>query len=256
MSDNPLCDRVALVTGGGRGIGRATALGLAQAGARVAVLARSRHQLAGVVEEIRASGGTAMALVADVSDRPQVEAACELLRRELGAPGVLINNAAVVEPLGPTPTLDPEAIDTALAVNVIAPITLTARLVPDMIAAGWGRIVNVSSGIVAAPAAMPGMTTYAASKAALEAHTLNLAAELRGTGVTANVYRPGTVDTSMQAWIRKQSPDRIGEALQRRFAASHVDGALISAAESARPLVTHLRGNASGEIWTVADAGR
>ena len=77
-----------------------------------------------------------------------------------------------------------------------------------MIERGWGRVVNVSSGIVANPKRMIGGNAYATSKSALEAHTLNLAAELVGTGVTVNVYRPGAVDTQMQAWIRRQSGSR------------------------------------------------
>ena len=118
---------------------------------------------------------------------------------------MLVNNAAVAAPLGPTATLEPAAVATAAMVNIVAPITLSAMLTPGMTAAGWGRIVNISSGIAAAPASSPGMTVYAASKAALEAHTLNLAAELDGSGITANVYRPGAVDTAMQQWIRDQA---------------------------------------------------
>ena len=92
----------------------------------------------------------------------------------------------------------------------------------------WGRVVNVSSGIVASPAAMVGANAYAATKAALEAHTVNLAAELAGTGVTVNAYRPGSVDTAMQAWIRDQDPDAIGRALHDRFTERHAAGDLIS----------------------------
>ena len=82
---------------------------------------------------------------------------------------------------------------------------------------GWGRIVNVSSGIAAHPETMIGGNSYATTKAALEAHTVNLAAELAGTGVTVNIYRPGIVDTAMQTWIRSQDPARIGEQLHARF---------------------------------------
>ncbi len=82
-----------------------------------------------------------------------------------------------------------------------------------MRANGWGRIVNVSSGIVDQLAAMLRANAYATSKAALEAHTVNLAAELAGAGVTVNAFRPGEVDTAMQAWIRGQDPDQIGTGL-------------------------------------------
>lgn len=101
--------------------------------------------------------------------------------------------------------------------NVVGPMRLTRALLDGMVKRGWGRIVNVSSGIAAAPGAMAGMNAYAASKAALEAHTLNLAAELAGTGVTVNVLRPGMVDTAMPAWIRGQPPAEIGAALHDRL---------------------------------------
>jgi NAD(P)-dependent dehydrogenase (short-subunit alcohol dehydrogenase family) len=88
-----------------------------------------------------------------------------------------------------------------------------------MIEQGYGRIVNVSSGVAAAPAAIPGLNAYAASKAVQEAHTLGLAAELAGTGVTVNVVRPGPVDTAMPAWILAQPPAQISDRLHDRFVA-------------------------------------
>jgi NAD(P)-dependent dehydrogenase (short-subunit alcohol dehydrogenase family) len=122
-----------------------------------------------------------------------------------------------------------------------------------MLEQGWGRIVNVSSGIAAHPGAMVGMNAYATTKAALEAQTLNLAAELAGSGVTVNVYRPGSVDTAMQEWIRSQAPDEIGTELHRRFQASYEQGSLMAPEHSARTLVRRLAGDATGEIWTVTD---
>ena len=94
---------------------------------------------------------------------------------------------------------------------------------------------------------------YAATKAALEAHTVNLAAELAGTGVTVNVYRPGGVDTAMQAWIRSQDPERIG-ALYERFHRNYAEGALITPEHSAAALLAHLAGDDTGGIWDVGAA--
>jgi len=252
-SDAAVRGRVALVTGAGRGIGRQIAIGLAARGAAVALLARSEDELADAVAEIHAADGTATAIVTDVQDFQGLLGAIERVRAELGPPVVLINNAAVVAPLGPTHTLDPTAIAIAASVNIVAPITLSAMLLPDMTAAGWGRIVNISSGIAATPAAMPGMTVYAAAKAALEAHTLNLAAELDGTGITVNVYRPGAVDTAMQRWIREQPPERIGSALHDRFAAMHTDGKLVSPERSAASLLRRLASSETGQIWSFED---
>ena len=123
-----------------------------------------------------------------------------------------------------------------------------------MLDRGWGRIVNVSSGIVDHPGAMVGMNAYAATKAALEAHTLNLAAELAGSGVTVNLYRPGSVDTAMQGWIRSQSPDEIGAALHEHFRASYEQGSLITPSTPPGPWSAQLVGDATGEIWNVTDA--
>jgi NAD(P)-dependent dehydrogenase (short-subunit alcohol dehydrogenase family) len=111
-----------------------------------------------------------------------------------------------------------------------------------MAKAGWGRIVNVSSSVVGHPGSMIGGNTYAATKAALEAHSRNLAAELDGTGVTVNVSRPGGVDTAMQGWIRSQDPQRIGAGLHNRFLSRYDSGGLITPQESANALLSHLLG--------------
>ena len=133
----------------------------------------------------------------------------------------------------------------------MAPAALTAAVLPGMLDAGWGRIVNVSSGVVASPDAMIRANAYATTKAALEAHTLNLAAELRGTGVTVNVYRPGRVDTAMQAWIRDQDPGRIGSELHEQFTRWGAEGILITPEHSAAVLIAHLGGDDTGAIWDV-----
>jgi NAD(P)-dependent dehydrogenase (short-subunit alcohol dehydrogenase family) len=250
----PFEGRVALVTGAGRGIGRAVALELAVGGAQVALLARSLGQLDEAAEAARARGGIVGVLQADVADPRAVAEAAARAAKELGPVDILINNAAVVQPLGPTVTASPSAWSSAFAVNVDGPFHLAQALLPSMLDRGWGRIVNVSSGIVDHPEAMVGMNVYAATKAALEAHTLNLAAELAGTGVAVNVYRPGAVDTAMQEWIRNQPPDEIGPALHERFETSYQQGSLITPEHSARSLLTHLTSDTTGEIWTATDA--
>ena len=246
-------NRTALVTGAGRGIGRAIATGLARTGARVGLLARTIGDLEDVRAEIQDAGGTAIALAADVSDLDQTHSALERLVSELGQVEVLVNNAAVVWPLGATQDVDPDAIGAAIAINVIAPMTLATRVLPAMLAAGWGRIMNVSAAIAAHPGMLVGINTYAASKGALEAHTLNLAAELEGTGVTANVYRPGAVDTSMQAYIREQPREQIGTSLHDRFTTMLSSGTLIAPRTSADSLLARLAGPETGQIWDVTD---
>ena len=250
----PFDGRVALITGAGRGIGRAVALQLAEGGARVALLARSVDQLEETAATLRGEGGVALVLPADLADHDAVAEAAATAAKELGPVDILVNNAAMVQPTGPTVSTPPTGWSSAFAVNVQAPIRLTLALLPAMLERGWGRIVNVSSGIVDHPGAMVGLNAYAATKAALEAHTLNLAAEVAGRGVTVNVYRPGSVDTAMQAWFRAQPPAEIGAALHEHFQASYEQGALITPERCAQSLVTRLAGEATGEIWNATDA--
>ena len=190
-----------MVTGAGRGIGQAVAVELATAGMAVALVARSEDQLAETAQRVKHLGAAAVVVPADLGDLRQVTRAIHLAIDQLGAVDVLVNDAAVVGPLGPSVSVDPTEWAFTFSVNVVAAATLSFAVLPVMVERGWGRIVNVSSAIAAHPGAMVGMNAYAASKAALEAHTVNLAAELVGSGVTVNAFRPGSVDTAMQAGI-------------------------------------------------------
>ena len=248
--------KTALITGSGRGIGRAIALGLADAGARVILLARTAEQLDETRVLLRERGvpaGRISVVPADLSDQEDRGRATVALLAA-GRVDMLVNNAATVEPLGPTIAIPAEELRLAFEVNVVAPAALAAAVLPGMLDARWGRVVNVSSAIAAYPAGMVGGNAYATTKAALEAHTVNLAAELRGTGVTVNAYRPGGVDTAMQTWIRGQDPGRIGAGLHERFNKNFADGALITAEHSAAALLAHLAGDDTRAIWDVSVA--
>jgi NAD(P)-dependent dehydrogenase (short-subunit alcohol dehydrogenase family) len=253
-----LAGKTALITGAGRGIGRAVALRLADTGAHVILLARTAGQLEETRALLRDRGVPAQRIgvvPADLADQEQRgRAAATVLAA--GRVDILVNNAATVEPLGPTDGIKAGDLRLAFEVNVVAPAALTAAVLPGMLEVGWGRVVNVSSGIVANPAAMIRGNTYAATKAALEAHTVNLAAELRGTGVTVNVYRPGGVDTAMQAWIRGQDPERIGAGLHQRFTRNYAEGTLITPEHSAAALLAHLASDDTGAIWDVSQPAR
>jgi NAD(P)-dependent dehydrogenase (short-subunit alcohol dehydrogenase family) len=243
--------RRALVTGAGRGIGREIAVQLARSGMRVALTARSRDQLDDTIATIRSEGGTAVSLAVDIARTDGRAELLQMIADELGAVDVLINNAGTVAPLGHFTSLTEAGWESALRTNLIAPAELSAAVIPAMKDAGWGRIVNISSGVVANPSSMIGGNIYVSTKAALEAHTVNLATELDGTGITVNAYRPGMVDTAMQEWIRAQDPAQIGERLHDRFTQAHDKGLLISAADSAATLIRHLeeRDTDNGSIW-------
>jgi len=189
-----LSGRSALVTGAGRGIGRAIALSLASAGADVAVTARSSKELDETAAAIRALGRRAEAIVCDVSERIQVDAMIARVRTALGDPLILVNNAGIAASAKLTDTTD-EMWDRMLRVNASGAFYCTRAVLPLMLAANWGRIVNMAS--VAARAGAPYIAAYTASKHALLGLTRAVAAEVAGRGITVNAVCPGYVDTEM-----------------------------------------------------------
>lgn len=247
-----LTGRVALITGAGRGIGRAISLELSGAGARVVLLARSVHELRETADRVRARGGTALVLPADVADPAQLATAERRMADEFGVVDVLINNAGVAWPVAASLEVDPTEWAAAININLIAAARLSFALLPAMLEQRWGRIVNVSSGIAGRPEAMPRANAYATSKAALEVHSVNLAVELTGTGVTVNAFRPGMVDSGMQAWIRGQTPEKVGQALHEQFLHVQRAGRLATPEHAAHALMSHLASAETGQIWDAA----
>jgi NAD(P)-dependent dehydrogenase (short-subunit alcohol dehydrogenase family) len=156
------------VTGAGRGIGRAITLALAARGARTALVSRTPAELEAVAAEVAATGAERPpVIVADMNEPAQIAAAARRAVAELGPVDVLVNNAAVVWPLGPTAEVDPTDWEAAFRINVFAVLRMTQEVLPSMLERGWGRIVDVSSGIVTHPGAMVGGNAYGATKAAL-----------------------------------------------------------------------------------------
>lgn len=190
--------RVALVTGGSRGVGRAVALALAQAGAAVAVNYRTRAADAAiVVEAIAAAGGRAVAVGADVSVADEVRAMVVAVERALGSVDILINNAGIAVRCSSVEELTEQIFDATIAVNLKSAFLCTQACLPAMRARGFGRIVNVSSG--AARGAGGVGAHYNASKAGLEGLTRGFAARLVTDGVTVNAVAPTLIHTEMVA---------------------------------------------------------
>lgn len=189
--------KVAIVTGGGRGIGRAIAKKFAAEGAAVVVSARSDSEIRQVADEIRSAGGKAEAVAADVSREADCERIVERARRSFAAIHILVNNAGVYGPVQPVEKISPSEWDEVIAVNLRGPFLLSRLVLPEMYKQGEGAILNITS--IAAKAAFQLNSPYAASKAGLIGLTHTLAAEAARKGVRVNAISPGPVPETMMS---------------------------------------------------------
>ncbi|GIV79864.1 SDR family oxidoreductase [Litorilinea aerophila] len=230
MARKKLQGQVAIITGGGRGIGAAAATRLAQAGAAVVVTARSQEEIEALASRLRQDGAQAIAVPADVSDPEQVEEVVESALDQFGRVDILVNNAGVIWPVEELAETDADEWVYNIYVNMIGPFLMARNVLPLMLEQGYGRILNISSGAAQTP--IPGLSAYCAAKAGLDMWTRVLALELTGTGVTANVLYPGMVDTDMQSDIRSvdTSESRLNFDLWHR---AHAEGRLRSPQEVA-----------------------
>jgi len=183
---NLLQNKLALITGGGRGIGRAIALAFAEAGARIVVAARTREQVEAVAQEI---GDNAAAVVCDVANAASVAEMFADLK-----PDILVNNAGIAESAALVQTTD-ELWQRHLAINLSGTFYCTRAALPAMLERKWGRIINVAS--IAAKAGAPYIAAYAASKHGVLGLTRSVALEVATSGVTVNAICPGYVETEM-----------------------------------------------------------
>jgi NAD(P)-dependent dehydrogenase (short-subunit alcohol dehydrogenase family) len=197
-----LAGKVALVTGGGRGIGAGIGRAFVAEGAAVFLVSRTRSELEALAAELAAGAGEAGLParvgyhVADVSDPGAVAAAVEACASSLGPIDVLVNAAGIYGPIGLTWEVDADEWARAVAVNLMGTLHACRAVIPGMVARGGGRIINFSGGGATAP--LPRFSAYAATKAAVVRLTETLAEELAGHGVAVNAVAPGAIDTSLQ----------------------------------------------------------
>ena len=206
--------KVAVITGAGSGMGRAMALRLAEDTAKIAIWDINGAGAEETAKMVRDAGGTAIAIEVDCSDKAAIKAAAEQTRRELGPILILVNNAGIA-PFTEFLEIDEALLDRVLSVNLKGPFFVTQECVPDMIAAKWGRIINITSSSVQSGSAL--QTHYTSSKGALLGLTKCLAMALGEHGITANMIPPGSIDTPMlRGAIIMQEPGRVeayGKAL-------------------------------------------
>jgi 3-oxoacyl-[acyl-carrier protein] reductase len=205
-----LKDKVALITGASQGIGRDTALALAEAGAKVAVAARNEEKLAALVAEIEAAGGSALAVKMDVADGEQVKAGFKQVLEKFGRLDILVNNAAITRD-GLAMRMKPDDWEAVLKTNLTGAHLCIQQALATMIRARSGRIINISS--VVAQSGNAGQANYVAAKAGLIGLTKAIAIEIASRNVTVNAVAPGFIQTPMTDVL----PDKVKEELKTRI---------------------------------------
>ncbi len=240
-----LNNKTAIVTGAGRGLGRAIALAMAREGAQVSIMSRTKAELAEVAASIRHIGGTCRFFSGDVSRESDVSGIVEATLDDFGGVDILVNNAGVIGPVRFLEDADGTAWRHALAINLDGACYCARAVAPHMKKQGAGKIINTASGLGEMP--FPRFCAYAASKAGLIQMTRSLSEELKPANIQVNAIDPGVMDTSMQKEIRELGPEILGRDIYEHFLDYWKSGALRQPEEVAS-LAVFLASSASDSI--------
>ncbi len=204
MSAKALSGKIAVVTGAGSGLGEAIAIGLAEQEAELVLIGRREDKLKNTRDRIHAIGGKAIYYITDVSQKEEVAQMSQYVLAHIGVPAIVVNAAGIYGEIKGILQSDPEVWIDTLMTNTAGPYLVCRAFAAEMMKLGWGRIINITSAAsLAKPKAFN--SAYAVSKTALNFFTRQLADELEGAGITANVMHPGEVKTEMFEAIRKSS---------------------------------------------------